>query len=183
MRTTLLAGAFGFLLATCSYEKHEPQNLDSTGTTETDVPATSSTDSAASDLEFQRKVREIAEKGTGGIPGLAPDANNPQTIIHMEATENSRNFKNTEVFSVDEMWAISWVAGPPENDTEIRFFGVELFSAEDKEGQQGTRLITAQWDSFLDPPVKSSILHVGQGGRFYLRVGANVPYKLDVRRP
>ena len=140
-----------------------------------------------SDKEFLELMKKIANDGTGSIPGLSPDAKNPDNILHIDSNKRQRETKTTETFAVDPMWAISWNAVADYNLPELYFIHVEMFDATDREGKRPSVLVNKQWHRHtlpgMDKATNSDIAIIGQGGTFYLKITANVPYALDVRKP
>ena len=132
-------------------------------------------------------ARNIAENGTGSIPGLAPDSGNPDNLLHIDSNEHKRHTTKTETFSVGPMWAISWRVVPDYDLSEPSFLHVDVFDASDPDGEHPSVLVDKQWERSTLPGTEKKedgdVGFINQGGTFYLKVTTDIPYGLDVRKP
>jgi hypothetical protein len=150
----------------------------------TGQPAASSPVASSKEDEVLALARQIDKGGVASVPGLAPDKDNPRTILHFESLQATNVEFKTKVFTLDSDWEIAWKAGPASAAPAESFFAVALYSSEDRDGKEPHTLVS---EMFSTLPIfvgrtKSDLIIFPSGGSFYLGIKSTVPYAVDVRK-
>lgn len=140
---------------------------------------------ASETSEVDDLARQISEEGTKSVPGLAPNPYHPNNLQCLYSDKAGKEILlKSEVFEVKEGWAISWVAGPPNKAPNESYFIVQLYRAEDKKGEYPFEVTVSLFSTLemYKDEIESDYAIFGHSGRFYIKIRANVPFLLDVRK-
>jgi hypothetical protein len=130
------------------------------------------------------------------VPSLQADPAIPGTVFYRSKDDYGRSSVTTEVFVLKANWEFVWNAKFPIENGQSGFLSVELFRSEDRVGKFPEQLVLEDFPS-PDSPARLIAQYLGHGkssdceslftnpspsGAFYLKIGANVPYRIAFRQ-
>jgi len=129
-------------------------------------------------------AERIARDGTASMPGLAPDNNNPGTILHFDSKQATDASLKTIIFTVGDDWGVAWQAGPANPLPKDSYFYLTLYRGDDKTGSDPKPLVQKVLSNLpnFKGRIVSDMVIISSGGQYYLEIKSTVPYSLDVRK-